>query len=631
MVTPGSRKSNKSKAPNPEAIVREDDLLSGQSLAESGEVSAGDEALAQDNDSHALRQREQLDKAGRQEFFLPVTGFVWFYQEEVKVIDHPSFQRLSKVNQLGHTHLVYRGGTHKRFEHSLGTVHIVQRMIDAVRHNAHKLRGNGQQARKMLSYEEERFVRLGALLHDIGHLACGHTIEDELGLAGRHDGQKRLGLVFEGDQWKDENSRTLSVVIDEQFSKFLPTALRSANVKASQIVQLLIRKSPDKEETDSLGAAYEALSASGDVRLGVCRDMIGNTICADLLDYLHRDWHHLGKGRPFDDRILQYMEIRGNGLDNERPSAADQFVISLGQPPKVRTDAVSAILELLEWRFQLAESALFHRTKLTIAAMLDRALFELWGDSRNGDLEVKLLPLSDDELIQTCIREASGLKKERGDTAADLLRRLDRRQLYTDIATRTYDDISDDTRPDIIKNYGTSAEAPRNRSNALRLLEADFDLPRGSLAMYCPGEGMNHKIAEVKVAVSSHIEQLCDYEQNHALGLTGGHLRAQLHRFTRLWRIHFVINSNEKQRLENKGLIALLRTAIDKVVLGQLKDGETAEEAAREIAMSLTTRTESPWYGRSLVDEVPIAAYKKEPYGEYITGASSLKAHFTEE
>src|SRR4051794_17639798 len=42
----------------------------------------------------------------------------------------------------------------------------------------------------------------------------------------------------------------------------------------------------------------------------VCRDLIGNTICADLLDYLHRDWLHLGKPKHFDDRLLEYLEIR---------------------------------------------------------------------------------------------------------------------------------------------------------------------------------------------------------------------------------------------------------------------------------------------------------------------------------
>ena len=82
-------------------------------------------------------------KADRQEFFLPVTGFAWFYPEEVDVINHPAFQRLARINQLGQAHLVFRGATHKRIEHVLGAVCIAQRMISAVQFNAEKAKAKG--------------------------------------------------------------------------------------------------------------------------------------------------------------------------------------------------------------------------------------------------------------------------------------------------------------------------------------------------------------------------------------------------------------------------------------------------------------------------------------------------------
>jgi hypothetical protein len=131
---------------------------------------------------------EPSSKAERQEFFLPVTGFVWFFPEEVEVINHPAFQRLGRINQLGQAYLVFRGATHKRIEHSLGAVHIVQRMISAISRNSEKAQFRRQPLAEQLSPSEVRFVRLGALLHDIGHLAAGHTLEDELGLIGAHDG-----------------------------------------------------------------------------------------------------------------------------------------------------------------------------------------------------------------------------------------------------------------------------------------------------------------------------------------------------------------------------------------------------------------------------------------------------------
>jgi uncharacterized protein len=248
-------------------------------------------------------QRKPSTKAERQEFFLPVSGFVWLYPEEVEVTNHPTFQRLGRVYQLGQTYVIYRGGTHKRLEHCIGTVHVVQRMIEAVQHNSEK-----SPDLSSLSEAEARFVRLGALLHDIGHMAAGHTLEDELGMADRHDSDNRLRTIFDGNEWKDFRGRTLAALIDSMFDLYVPIDLSQCGIKASTLIRLLIRKPPSKGP-DALAPECAKMEKSS-FRLNVCRDMIGNTICADLLDYLYRDWYHIGKPRPFDERLLQYMEIR---------------------------------------------------------------------------------------------------------------------------------------------------------------------------------------------------------------------------------------------------------------------------------------------------------------------------------
>src|SRR5262249_17928489 len=152
------------------------------------------------------------------------------------------------------------------------------------------------------------FIRLGALLHDIGHIAAGHTVEDELGLLGQHDADGRLKRVFEGKDLADQEGRTLAALIDDRFSPYVPDTLRQLGIPASTLVRLLIRKMPAAD--DPLKEAQHALERSTDIRLDVGRNMIGNTICADLLDYLHRDSYHVGKPREFDERILQYMELR---------------------------------------------------------------------------------------------------------------------------------------------------------------------------------------------------------------------------------------------------------------------------------------------------------------------------------
>lgn len=235
----------------------------------------------------------------RQEFFLPVTGFVWFYPEERKVIDHPAFQRLGRINQLGQCSFVFRGATHKRIEHVLGAVHIAQRMIAAVSANQDKLMKLHGWASAELSDLEFRFVRLGTLLHDIGHLAAGHTLEDELGICSPHDADKRLELLFKRHpaDFDAEGDQTLEDVINQEYGPYVRKYIKHLQITPSELVRLLIRKHTDPEDPSKLPEIerkyfdlHHQVSQSTEIRLDLCSNMIGNTICADLLDYLYRDW-----------------------------------------------------------------------------------------------------------------------------------------------------------------------------------------------------------------------------------------------------------------------------------------------------------------------------------------------------
>ena len=143
------------------------------------------------------------------ELFIPIHGFARFTEEEMALINHPAFQRLGEIYQLGQAHLVFRGATHKRIEHVLGTVCVVQEMIDAVRDSYNRLQRNDDDGLrrglcKPLSEVECIFTRVAALLHDIGHLPAGHTFEDELklfGKYGKHDCVRRLVLILDKKNW----------------------------------------------------------------------------------------------------------------------------------------------------------------------------------------------------------------------------------------------------------------------------------------------------------------------------------------------------------------------------------------------------------------------------------------------
>jgi len=96
-----------------------------------------------------------------------VHGFIHFNDLESALIDTEVFQRLRYIHQLGISYMVYPGGTHTRFEHSLGTMHLATKIFDQV------------------AREEDRdyfrqMVRLAALCHDLGHLPFSHVAESRL-------------------------------------------------------------------------------------------------------------------------------------------------------------------------------------------------------------------------------------------------------------------------------------------------------------------------------------------------------------------------------------------------------------------------------------------------------------------
>src|SRR5580700_8578986 len=94
---------------------------------------------------------------------------------EIELIDTREFQRLRGIRQLGTAYLVFPSAVHTRFEHSLGTSWMAQRIVNVVRRN------------HSVSADDEQLIRIASLLHDIMHIPFGHTLEDERRVLPRHD------------------------------------------------------------------------------------------------------------------------------------------------------------------------------------------------------------------------------------------------------------------------------------------------------------------------------------------------------------------------------------------------------------------------------------------------------------
>lgn len=97
----------------------------------------------------------------------PIYGFIQLPHERIyDLIQHPYFQRLRRIKQVGMTYQVYPGAMHSRYNHALGAMHLMQKAIDVLRQKGHEIT------------EEEALGALTAiLLHDVGHGPFSHALE----------------------------------------------------------------------------------------------------------------------------------------------------------------------------------------------------------------------------------------------------------------------------------------------------------------------------------------------------------------------------------------------------------------------------------------------------------------------
>lgn len=100
----------------------------------------------------------------------PVYGFISIpYDIVFDIIEHPIFQRLRRIQQLGLSSLVYPGATHSRFHHSLGAMHLMSKSLEVL-----KSKGN------TITEAESEAAVLAILMHDLGHGPFSHALEGVL-------------------------------------------------------------------------------------------------------------------------------------------------------------------------------------------------------------------------------------------------------------------------------------------------------------------------------------------------------------------------------------------------------------------------------------------------------------------
>jgi uncharacterized protein len=203
----------------------------------------------------------------------PIYGLITIPNELVSdIIQHPWFQRLRRINQLGMTHYVYPSAVHTRFQHALGAMHLMTQALDVLR-----LKGN------VITDEEEEGVLCAILLHDIGHGPFSHTLEQTI--------------------VKDLSHEDLSLLMMDELNDILDHRLVTAN-------KIFRNDYPKK----------------------FLHQLVSSQLDMDRLDYLSRDSFFAGvaEGVINTDRIIQMLTVADDQLVVEGKGiySIEKFIIS---------------------------------------------------------------------------------------------------------------------------------------------------------------------------------------------------------------------------------------------------------------------------------------------------------------
>ncbi len=203
----------------------------------------------------------------------PVYGFVTIPSDLIfQIIQHPYFQRLRRIKQLGMAELVYPGAIHSRFQHALGAMHLMGEALQTLQSKGH-----------LIMEIEKEAAQIAILLHDIGHGPLSHALENTL--------------------LKDVNHETVSEVLMEEFNK---------------------------QMNGTLNLAIEIFK--GTYHRDFFHQLISSQLDMDRMDYLKRDSFFTGvaEGQIGVDRIIKMLNVVDNQLVVEEKGllSVENFLIA---------------------------------------------------------------------------------------------------------------------------------------------------------------------------------------------------------------------------------------------------------------------------------------------------------------
>ncbi|MQP24247.1 HD domain-containing protein [Flavobacterium sp. LMO8] len=203
----------------------------------------------------------------------PIYGFITIPNSLIyDLIQHPYFQRLRRISQMGMSYLVYPGAHHTRFHHALGCMHIMQKAVQTLQFKG-----------VAISEEEENALYIAILLHDIGHGPYSHAMEHSIVEEVHHE--------------------ELSLLFMEQLNK---------------------------EFEGKLALAIQVFK--GEYHRKFMLQLISSQLDMDRMDYLKRDSFYSGvaEGNINSERLIQMMNVQDDYLVIEEKGiySVEKFLVA---------------------------------------------------------------------------------------------------------------------------------------------------------------------------------------------------------------------------------------------------------------------------------------------------------------
>ncbi len=282
----------------------------------------------------------------------PIYGFITIPNTLISnLIEHPYFQRLRRVAQMGMSYMVYPGAHHTRFHHAIGAMHL---MLEAVR----VLRSKGIE----ISEEEENAVSIAILLHDIGHGAFSHALEHSIVTGISHE---EISIKF---------MEKLNIEFNGQLS--LAIAIFKGNYHRRFLHQL-----------------------------------ISSQLDMDRLDYLKRDSFYTGvsEGNINSDRLITMLNVKDDNIviEGKGVYSVEKFIVArrlmYWQVYLHKTSLVAEgiLVKLLKRAKSLASSGV----EVPASSALKHFLYNEINSSNFNDQVLELFSRLDDYDVLSAVKE----------------------------------------------------------------------------------------------------------------------------------------------------------------------------------------------------------------------------------